>query len=108
MEEFAKRAGLSKGYISQMENNCNPKTGSAIIPSADTFYKCSSVMGISFDDLINMVDENQPISLRALSDASSDNSLSSDELDLVHKYRALGSRKSELLEYLDFLLLKKL
>ena len=31
MEEFAKKCGLSKGYISMLEKNQNPKSGKPII-----------------------------------------------------------------------------
>lgn len=32
MEEFAERAGISKGYVSMLEKNENPKTKEPIIP----------------------------------------------------------------------------
>ena len=61
--EFAKLAKLSTAYINQLERNVNPKTGESIVPSLETFYKVSNAMNISLDELLNMVDENQPVGL---------------------------------------------
>ena len=33
MDDFSKASGISKGYISQLENNLNPKTGEPPVPS---------------------------------------------------------------------------
>ena len=66
MQAFADASGLSKAYIQQLENNLNPKTGEAIIPSADTFSKVAAAMHISLSDIIRQVDENQPIALASL------------------------------------------
>lgn len=69
-QTFADMCGLSKPYISQLENNRNPKTGEPAIPSADTFVKVAEAMRISLKELLNMVDENQPISLKTISDSA--------------------------------------
>lgn len=61
MQTFSDRANLSKAYISQLENNRNPKTGDPIVPSVETFVKIAAAMNISVDDLLNAVDENQPL-----------------------------------------------
>ena len=63
MQDFASLSKLSKPYISQLEKNKNPKTGDAIVPSPDTFQKVATAMGITFDDLIRMVDKNQPMAI---------------------------------------------
>ena len=36
MDVFASRSGLSKGYISMLEKNVNPKNGKPITPSIET------------------------------------------------------------------------
>ena len=66
MQDFASLSKLSKPYISQLEKNRNPKTGDAIVPSPDTFQKVATAMGITFDELIRMVDKNQPMAIESI------------------------------------------
>lgn len=61
MDAFAAASGLSKAYISMLEKNKNPKTQQAITPSVVTFKCAADAMGISLDELLRMVDENQPV-----------------------------------------------
>lgn len=61
MDAFAAASGLSKAYISMLEKNKNPKTQQAITPSVVTFKCAADAMGISLDELLGMVDENQPV-----------------------------------------------
>lgn len=68
MKEFAKRSNLSVAYINQLENNRNPKTNEPIVPSVETFLKVATAMGISLDELMEEVDENQPVGLDAARD----------------------------------------
>lgn len=63
MEDFAKNAGLSKGYISMLEKNQHPQNKREIVPSLDTFRKAAKAMSISIDDLMRLVDSDQPVSL---------------------------------------------
>lgn len=63
-QAFADKCGLSKPYISQLENNYNPKTKEPVAPSSDTFIKVARAMGISLDELLQNVDQNQPVALR--------------------------------------------
>ena len=65
MQAFADRCELSKGYIAMLERNVNSKTGEPVIPSVETFMKVANAMTISFVGLMELVDENQPISLPA-------------------------------------------
>lgn len=55
--QFAKRCGLSNGYISMLINNTNPKTGRPIIPSLTAMLAISRAMGITIDDLFERVDD---------------------------------------------------
>lgn len=55
--QFAKRCGLSNGYISMLINNINPKTGRPIIPSLTAMLAISRAMGITIDDLFERVDD---------------------------------------------------
>ena len=61
MEEFAKRTELSKGYISMLEKNSNPKTKREITPSYTTIMRIAKVMSIDVDVLFSLLDDNQPI-----------------------------------------------
>ena len=57
MQVFADKCGLSKGYISMLENDFVPaNTNKKITPSVDSLKKLSKGLDISFDELISMVD----------------------------------------------------
>lgn len=58
MDEFAERSGLSKGYISMLEKNQNPKTGQPIAPSLQTIKNASNGMNMDFEKVISMIDQN--------------------------------------------------
>lgn len=63
MSEFAIRIGMSKAYISMLEKNYNPSTQKPIVPSGQTLKKCAKAMGISLDELIRSLDDDQLIAL---------------------------------------------
>ena len=56
-EEFARRCGLTKGYISMLVNNRNPKTGKPPVPKIETYDSIAKGLGISLDDLFRMMDD---------------------------------------------------
>ena len=58
MDEFARLSGLSKGYISMLEKNENPRTKKPISPSIDTITQVSEVTGIDFNEIIEMLDDD--------------------------------------------------
>lgn len=62
MQALADRSGVSKAYISMLENGKNPATGKAITPGLDTLYKLAKGMGITLDDLLDMIDGNAVVS----------------------------------------------
>lgn len=64
MEEFAKRVGVSKAYISMLEKNQNSTTGKPIKPSLETLNNIAMSMGISLDELLNRIDPETVISLK--------------------------------------------
>lgn len=51
LKTVAERAGISEGFLSQVENNVNS-------PSVDTLIKISNAIGINAGDLLNQI-ENQ-------------------------------------------------
>lgn len=57
MQELADRCGLSKGYISMLENKFKP-TGRKkdIVPSIQAIKKISNGTGIDFDFLLSSID----------------------------------------------------
>lgn len=63
MDKFAQESKLSKGYISMLEKNENPKSKKPIIPSLETIKRVSQVINIDVDSLIKQLDSNQGIAL---------------------------------------------
>lgn len=62
-QEFANRCDVTKPYISQLENENNPKTGNAIQPTLPTLAKLAKGMGIELDALVRMIDGDTIIKL---------------------------------------------
>ena len=96
LKDFSQRAGLSIAYINQLERNRNPKTNSGIVPSYGTFVKVAGAMGISIDQLLHEVDENQPIGFVPSSSAS-DFPISRSEEALLSNYRQLNTEGQDAL-----------
>lgn len=63
MDEFARRSGLSKAYISILERNRNPVNGKQPIPSLETIKAVSSVIGIDFNEVIAILDGTQEVKI---------------------------------------------
>ena len=58
---FSQRSGISKGYISMLENNRNPSTGKPLVPTYTIFEAVAKVIGCSTNQLIEMMNEDQMI-----------------------------------------------
>ena len=58
MDAFAKKSGLSKGYIGMLEKNKHPKTGKEIAPSIEIIKKVADAIGRDFNDVFNELDGN--------------------------------------------------
>jgi transcriptional regulator with XRE-family HTH domain len=107
MKEFSDKSGLTKGYISMLEKNYNPRSKSGITPSIATFKKAAKGMNMDFDKLISMVD-NQPVTFSAESDDTHENKIDGTERALLHNYRSLDEpRKKTLFDYSTFLTYQK-
>ena len=91
LKQFADKSGLSLAYVSQLENNKNPKTGRPIIPSAETFLKAARAMSMDINELFRMVDQNQPVSIGT----TVDHTLTSREEVLIMKFRELNEEGQE-------------
>ena len=55
MEQFAKLASLSKGYISMLEKGYNPQTGKKIIPSISALNNIAIATGTDLDHLLKII-----------------------------------------------------
>lgn len=57
MEDIAKISGLSKGYISMLEKNENPRTKKPIVPSLETIRQIATALNINFNEIISLIDQ---------------------------------------------------
>lgn len=64
MDQFAKMTGLSKAYISILERNVNPVNNKPVIPSLETIKAVAQAINMDFNDVIAVLDGNQPVSLK--------------------------------------------
>ena len=63
MDEFAKRCSLSKGYISMIENNINPRNNKPIAPTITSINKIALGMNLDIDKLFELMDGSQLVAL---------------------------------------------
>lgn len=100
LREFSRISGVSNGYISMLEKNEHPKTKKPIVPSIEKMRCIANAMGMSFDSLLDIIDSDQPISIKK--ENASAPSLTSSESDLLSKYRRLNSEgRKKLVERAD-------
>lgn len=118
MDEFSKRSGISKSYISLLEKDKHPKTGEPITPSVTIINQAATAMGLSFDDLFKMLNSDQKISfieemdnivIEAEEPHEHDDvilnyfnrlSPTDDELDLIRNYRKLDKERKQIIDYI--------
>ena len=65
LQDFATRSGLTKQYISMLENNKNSRSGKPISPSLDTLKKIATGMNISVDELMKSVDSESNVHINS-------------------------------------------
>ena len=99
MEQFAKSASLSKGYISMLEKGYNPQTGKKIIPSISALNNIAIATGTDLDHLLKIIDDIEV----SLDSPAQDLIISNpQEEQLIIGYRNLTEdNQKELLAYLD-------
>lgn len=73
MDAFANKSGLSKGYISMLEKNRNPKTGKPITPSLETIRTVAKAINIEIDALLKILDNEQDLMLNEVDPFQFDN-----------------------------------
>ena len=104
MEKLAQDSGMSKSYISMLENERNPKTGNPIVPSIDTLKKLAKGMHTDIDSLIKILDDI-PVDISTTSSQYYDNQETAQTAQNLFDSRemqilfdaAKGSRPSDLL-----------
>ena len=57
MDDFSRLSGLSKGYISMLEKNENPRTKLPIMPTTKTLSSVAKVLGVSVSELMDNINE---------------------------------------------------
>lgn len=57
MDDFSRLSGLSKGYISMLEKNENPRTKLPIMPTTKTLASVAKVLGVSVSELMDNINE---------------------------------------------------
>lgn len=99
MEQFAKSASLSKGYISMLEKGYNPQTGKKIIPSISALNNIAIATGTDLDHLLKIIADIEV----SLDSPAQDLIISNpQEEQLIIGYRNLTTaNQKELLAYLD-------
>lgn len=99
MEQFAKSASLSKGYISMLKKGYNPQTGKKIIPSISALNNIAIATGTDLDHLLKIIDDIEV----SLDSPAQDLIISNpQEEQLIIGYRNLTTaNQKELLAYLD-------
>ena len=85
LAEFAQACSLSKGYISMLENNINPRNNKPISPTLPSIVKIAAGMGLELDALLKMIDGEQPVQL-----ADERSNYTEIEIDLIASYRLLN------------------
>lgn len=95
MDEFSKRCSLSKGYISMIENNINPRNNKPIAPTLPSINKIAKGMNLDLDTLLKLIDGDQLVTLDQSTTTNKDTSLTKkDEKDIE---KILESTKEQLL-----------
>lgn len=72
MREFGRKCGLSNAYISILETGVNPRSGEPLSPTVDTYNKIAHAMGISLNDLFEMLNADELITINATEEFNSE------------------------------------
>ena len=84
-EEFGKRCGLTKAYISMIENEKNSKNKKKITPRIDSLAKIAKGMCMELDELVRSIDKDMVVSLMPTTPV-----LTEEELRLLAEFRKLN------------------
>lgn len=70
MDDFSRKSGLSKSYISVLERNVNPVNNKPVIPSLETIKAVAKAIEMDFNDVITILDGNQEVLLKVETDSN--------------------------------------
>lgn len=87
MQDFANLSGISKAYIGVLEKVYNPTTKEPVAPSLPKIQAIASAMGMELDDLLKLLDVNQPVIVNTNKTVQK---LMDDEKQLLNIYRKLN------------------
>ena len=88
MQDFANLSGISKAYIGVLEKVYNPTTKEPVAPSLPKIKAIATAMGMELDDLLKLLDSNQPVIFNT--NVKREQSLPNDEIELLRCYRKLN------------------
>lgn len=77
-EQFGALCGISKGYVSMIVNNHNPKTSKPPIPTAAVYFKIAELFGMTIDELFRII-EDAPVQVGPRP-GNNDETLTEDEI----------------------------
>lgn len=119
LDEMAARSGISKSYLSMLENNRFPRNKSPR-PNTDTIVSLAASMEMSVDDLIERLDDDFPLIIsksgeqleriamyaKKIAEAQNKVIITEKEKSLILKYRQLSEAdKKQINRQIDGLLL---
>ena len=85
MRDFETLSGISRGYLSMLEKNQNPRSKKPITPSIDMIKQVASAIGMTFDQIFDLMD-GQEVSLVG-NKLENSLSLSDEEMEVIMAYR---------------------
>ena len=94
--DFSKLSGITKGYISMLENNKNPKSGKPIAPTYKMFQKVAYAIGIPINELFLQVDSTQPFNMDCCDENPDE--ITPDDSDFFSLYQQLDDTGKELVK----------
>lgn len=94
--QFARMCGVSNGYVSMLEEGRNPRTNEPIVPSLSTLQKISNALGLTINDLFEMIDDT-PIIINASVNKSTphESNLTEDEQFLLNLFRQIPPERQK-------------
>lgn len=105
MDLFCKKSGLSKGYISMIENERNPRSNKPIRPTLPTLEKLATAMDMSMTELFEMLDPDTVVDVSAKDGVTP--TLTPGESAHLSRYRALDAEDQDTVDALTENLLAK-
>lgn len=91
MRDFETLSGISRGYLSMLEKNENPRSGKPIAPSMEMIRQVAAAIGMTFEQVFDLMD-GQEVSLDAKPIHNKNVFPLSDlEKDVIKKFRTLNN-----------------